>query len=314
MKKNDSAETELLMSMFGFGGDKAEEKETNRMLLNAASELNNGRSVDLSTDDIDKNVTFYIAGFAPNNSRIAQKFIYRDKFGNIFEKAVRHQVDMFIDGPKKQISIWRMLREMKSPKSQNEKTPAPVIAAIFEAILNGTRYPDALLETIIRRVKVDKTINYVRAGIIKAYINRTARSNKKEEIKVSLDKTNTNEAYLCGRLFAVLERIQQIAADTELNRTIKDSYFASACSRPSTVFPNLIKLAQNHLKKCRSGKKAGSAIYCNKLMGEIIDLLGTEFPSTLSLQDQGRFAIGYYQQAQDFFKKKNDENNTEGEI
>lgn len=198
---------------------------------------------------------------------------------------------------------------MKAPNSKSEKAAPPVIAAIFGAILNGTRYPDALLETIIRRVKVDKTINYVRAGIIKAHINRTARSNKKEEIKVALDKTNTNKAYLCGRLFAVLERIQQNAADTKLNKTIKDSYFASACSKPSTVFPKLMKLAQYHLRKDEYAKSN------NILMGEIIDLLGTEFPSTLSLQDQGRFAIGYYQQVQDFFKKKNNENNNkEGEI
>lgn len=309
MKKNDSAETELLMSMLGFGSDKAEEKETNRMLINAAAELNKGRSVDLSTGDIDENVTFYVAGFAPNNSRIAQKFIYRDKFGKIFENAAKHQADMLIDGPKKQISIWRMLREMKAPNSKNEKAAPPVIAAIFGAILNGTRYPDALLETIIRRVKVDKTINYVRAGIIKAHINRTARLNKKEEIKVALDKTNTNEAYLCGRLFAVLERIQQNAADTKLNKTIRDSYFASACSKPSTVFPKLMKLAQYHLKKDEYAKSNSI------LIGEIIDMLGAEFPSTLSLQDQGRFAIGYYQQVQDFFKKKNNENNNkEGEI
>ena len=125
---------------------------------------------------------------------------------------------------------------------------------------------------------------------------------------MSLDKTNTNQAYLCGRLFAVLERIQQNALGN-LNRTIKDSYFASACSTPSLVFPKLIALAQNHLKKVKSEKEALYVKY-NKLMGEIIDMLGTEFPSTLSLQNQGRFMIGYYQQVQDFFRKKDKQEDT----
>ncbi len=309
MSNDDSAETDAFMSLFGLEDDKADASETNEMIANAIKALSEGKKVDLSTADFNENVMFYVAGLAPNSSRIAQKFIYRNKYGDIFINTAEHQADMLIEGPKKQISIWRMLREMKSPKSQNEKTPAPVIAAIFGAILNGTRYPDALLETIVRRVKIDKTINYVRAGIIKAHINRNLKLNQKEEeIKVALDKTNTNEAYLCGRLFAALEHIQQNALG-KVNRTIKDSYFSSACSTPSLVFPKLMMLSQHHLKK------DDYAINNNKLVGEIVDKLKTEFPSTLSMQDQGRFIIGYYQQVQDFFKKKNDKNNnTEGEI
>ena len=230
---------------------------------------------------------------------------------------------MRIDDDHKQISIWSILFEMKSPKSKKEKVPPPVIAAIFGAILNGTRYPDTLLETIVRRVKIDKdikgtqeaqetqdtqddkseqspsdktkskkSVNYVRAGIIKACINRTARlNNKKEEITMSLDKTNTNQAYLCGRLFAVLEHIQQSALG------IKDLNFSAACSTPVRVFPNLVKLTQHHLKKDEYEESS------NKLMCEIMDKLETQFPTTLSLQEQGKFIIGYYHQVQDIYRK-----------
>lgn len=304
MSKDDSKETDALMSMLGFGDEKADASEVDEWLENALKELSEGRKIDFSTADIDENVTFYIAGLAPNSGRITQKFIYRDQYGKIFRNVARHQADIQIDGGGKQISIRRMLYEMKSPKSRNETTPPPVIAAIFGAIINNTRYPDTLLETIVRRVKIDKSINYARAGIVKACINRNLRLNKQEEeIKVSLDKTNTNQAYLCGRLFAVLERIQQNALGN-LNRTIKDSYFASACSTPSLVFPKLISLAQNHLKKDDFAKPN------NDLVGEIIDMLGTEFPSTLSLQEQGRFMIGYYQQVQDFYRKKDKQEDT----
>ena len=304
MSDDDSKETDAFMRMFGFGDEKADAARTDELIENALKALSDGKEIDLSTDGIDENVTFYIAGLAPNSSRITQKFIYRDKYGKIFENAARHQLDVKIEGGGRQISIWRMLYEMKSPKSRNETTPPPTIAAIFGAILNGTRYPDTLLETIVRRVKIDKSINYARTGIIKACINRNLRLNKKkEEIKVSLDKTNTNQAYLCGRLFAVLEHTQQNALGN-LNRTIKDSYFASACSTPSRVFPKLIMLTNHHLKK------DDYAINSNILMDEIIDKLETEFPSTLSLQDQGRFMIGYYQQRQDFFKKDDKQENT----
>ena len=74
----------------------------------------------------------------------------------------------------------------------------------------------------------------------------------------------------------------------------------------------LISLAQNHLKKIKSEKEPLYVKY-SKLIGEIIDLLGTEFPSTLSLQEQGKFMIGYYQQRQDLFRKKDKQEDTDND-
>ena len=121
---------------------------------------------------------------------------------------------------------------------------------------------------------------------------------------MALDKENQNPAYLCGRLFAVLERLQQAASGTQLNRTIKDAYFASASAKPAIVFPKLMRLAQNHLAKTKS------AVYYNILIGEILDKLNGEFPDWLALTEQGKFIIGYYQQTQSFFAKQQDKNNT----
>ncbi|MFA5206354.1 MAG: type I-C CRISPR-associated protein Cas8c/Csd1, partial [Lentisphaeria bacterium] len=42
-----------------------------------------------------------------------------------------------------------------------------------------------------------------------------------------------------------------------------------------------------------------------KLIGEIMSEIG-DFPAHLPLADQGRFAIGYYHQKQDFFTKKSE--------
>ena len=124
---------------------------------------------------------------------------------------------------------------------------------------------------------------------------------------MALDKENCGQAYVCGRLFAVLEKLQRDASGTKLNRTIKDAYFASAAAKPAMIFPKLIKLAQNHLNK------VSSPSYYNILLGEIMDKLKGEFPETLLLQDQGRFIIGYYQQYQNFFEKKEKTINNEME-
>lgn len=123
--------------------------------------------------------------------------------------------------------------------------------------------------------------------MIKACLNRKA---KKEEIKLAWDEQNLNPAYLCGGLFAVYEKIQQDAATGTLNRTIKDAYFASACSRPASVMPKLAMLSQNHMKKLDER----SNVYYQKMIGSLMEGLSGAFPSTLSLDDQGRFIVGYY--------------------
>ena len=110
---------------------------------------------------------------------------------------------------------------------------------------------------------------------------------------MALDRTNQNPAYLCGRLFAVLEGIQQRASNYSLNRTIKDAYFASASVHPAAIFPKLIILAQYHLAKL------DNSYFADQEIMELIAGLGNEFPDMLSLKDQGIFMLGYYQQKAD---------------
>ena len=306
MKKNDAEECNMFAGMFsGFEDElnKTVVTEADRNINTVMTQLKQGRTADMPYDP---NVEFYVAGFTPNSSRISQKFIFHDKFGKIFDNVLKHQQDISFTEVKHQVSIERIKRELISPKSSKEKVPSPLTAALFEAILKSTRYPDELLSTVITRVKTDSNeennhfikLNDTRAGLIKGCINR---KQNKEEIKMSLDLENKNQAYLCGRLFAVLEKIQQDASGGGLNRTIKDSYFASACSKPSTVFPKLYKLSQNHIKKL------SSPIFYNKLCGEILDGLDGKFPSTLSLDDQGRFIVGYAQQNKALYTKKSEE-------
>lgn len=123
---------------------------------------------------------------------------------------------------------------------------------------------------------------------------------------MSLDVQNVNIGYRLGRLFAVLEKIQE-AANPGLNATIRDRFYSSASSMPTSVFGNLMRLSNHHLSKLRK-EKPGYAVNLEKLMQEVVSGVSS-FPAHLSLDDQGQFAIGYYhqRQRQDFFTKKDAE-------
>lgn len=118
---------------------------------------------------------------------------------------------------------------------------------------------------------------------------------------MALDTERKDVGYLVGRLFAVLEKAQKDALG-DINTTIKDRFYGSACATPASVFPRLIKLAQHHVEKAKYGR------YWDKLMTDLIDEID-DFPTHLSLVQQGEFAIGYYQQK----KYRKPEPNNEGE-
>ena len=118
-----------------------------------------------------------------------------------------------------------------------------------------------------------------------------------------LDKENTNQGYLCGRLFAVLDKIQE---DANNQHSIRERYMNAASATPATVFATILNLSSHHAENLNEGRK----IYFEKTKQEIIDKISAAgFPSHLDLQDQGRFFVGYYHQRQDFFTKTEKENN-----
>ena len=303
----DSGETceDTLWAMLCGKSDKMDAKETEAMLKKMMKSSRDGKVTEKwlqSLDMIEPDVDFFILGLKPNSSRLSVKFIFRKRYADILWNIARFQKDMQISDKLYPVSLFSIKEELKSPKILSDKINPALLTKLFESIIYGNEYPIALFETAIRRVKTDRDIpiSNIRAGIMKAYINR---KQKEEELGVALDKENCNSAYVCGRLFAVLEKLQRDAAGIKLNRTIKDAYFASASAKPAIVFPKLIKLAQNHLNKVKSPS------YYNILMGEIMDKLNGEFPETLLLQDQGRFIVGYYHQYQSFFEKREKEVN-----
>lgn len=266
-----------------------------------------GRAGDIAAMGVDEKADFVVLGLAPNSSRISQKFMYQNQFGSMIQNLVQHQRDIQVRADGAQVALWQIYKQLVSPKSTTQKVSPPLSAALFQAILHGRRYPVELLYTVVHRIKTDQDddkdrfikINDVRIGLLKAYLNRQARiQNKEEEIKLALDKENKNQAYLCGRLFAVIEYLQQRSAGSALNTTVKTSYFAAACARPASVFPKLLRQAQNYMAKMESGG------YWNKQIGDIVQDMDGAFPCVLSYEDQGVFIIGYYHQNSALYTSK----------
>ncbi len=124
---------------------------------------------------------------------------------------------------------------------------------------------------------------------------------------MSLDAQSTDAPYRLGRLLSAYEQLERRAQGGNLNRTLVDRYFGAASTRPGTVFPQLVRLSQNHL-----GKLGQAGGYYQMLITSIVDGINS-FPAMLTLEEQGHFALGYYHQRQAFFRsnKKDDDSATE---
>lgn len=249
---------------------------------------------------------FYILGLAPNSARIAVVYWSECSLKEFAGKILCHFEDMKIKDTridkKPYMGIKSMLAAVTLNGKQSEATPN-LPEAVVKSIFQGTPYPFTLFSACIRRIRAESgnkdAIRIARMAIIKAYLNRINDNNKK--IETMLDKSNTNQGYLCGRLFAVLENLQYAANKQD---SIRSGYMNAASSTPSAVYPTILKLSNSHYSKLAKDKK-GLAIYFDNQKKEIMAQI-SDFPDTLDLSDQGRFFLGYYHQ-------KNHEENKETE-
>ena len=278
-------------------------KDDPNRLANAVAAL--FKSVDTGAFETDADETvFYVLGLSPNAARISVRFWHCGPVMELAAQFRRHFDDLrIVHGPKDKddLSLWRLL--VSTAVQGKSENIAPNLAGnVMRAILEGLPYPETLLQAALVRIKAEREVTYPRAKLIKGCINRALRQNnptQERSLAVSLDKENNNIGYRLGRLFAVLERLQE-EANPGINATIRDRYYGAASGTPVSVFPVLMRLKNHHLSKLEN---VGRRVNLEKLIGEIVDEIG-DFPPTLGLADQGRFAIGYYHQQQAFFVKK----------
>lgn len=286
---------EGLFSLFGFS-DSID--NPNQGIEEVRKVFNAIYSGALKTSSDDK---FYILGLAPNSARIAVTYWAEIPLKEYAERINRHFDDMSIIDTRKEQTSYMGLRSMLSAVTlggkQSDATPN-LPEAVVKSIFQGLPYPQPLYSSCIRRIRAEQSIGITRVAIIKAYLNRL--NDNEQKITVMLDKDNNNQGYLCGRLFAVLDKIQD---DANRQHSIKERYMNSASSTPAAVFATILNLSSHHSEKLNEG----SIIFYEKIKREIIDKINADgFPAHLDLQDQGRFFVGYYHQMQDLYTKKND--------
>lgn len=306
---NDKAAEQAEESLFDLLGYSEEKKDNPNAKIEQVRKVFTAiYSGSLSTSLED---CFYILGLAPNSARIAVVYWSETPLRDFAGKILRHFDDMEIIDTRKDRKPYMGIKDILSAVTlggkQSEATPN-LPESIIKSIFLGTPYPYTLLSACIRRIRAESgdgnAARITRIAIIKAFLNRQNVNDKRMEIM--LDKRNTNQGYLCGRLFAVLDRIQE---DANGISSIRERYMNAASSTPSSVFATILNLSSHHLENLSN---EGKKVFYEKLKQEIIDKISSDgFPAHLDLQDQGRFFVGYYHQRQDFFNKKEENNNDE---
>lgn len=289
------------------GADTQHDKEID----DAMHKLAQGLPADWAGISVDPDNHFYILGLSPNAARLSVRFFLTDTFGKLAGRMLDHHERMKIipssTDTRNLFSIRDMLDATVNQHSSDKKRkPLPQLSGdVLRAVLTGDRYPETLYQQVQIRIRAEKKITRERAAIIKAYLlrNQQETNNIISEVAwVKLNEETTYAPYVLGRLFAVLESLQRRASGGDLNTTIKDKYFNSACCTPAIIFPTLINRVDVYLKKLDGGLPKW---YANQI-GSLMCKLDEGYPARLSLADQGVFQLGYYHQT---YQKKEDKEN-----
>ncbi len=234
---------------------------------------------------------FHVLGLSPNNARLSVRYWLDDTLDVFATRLAEHYEALSIeprpwrDTPP---SVNRLLVRTTALQEKFDNIPKQLAGEVMRAILGGTAYPRTLLAAAIIRLRAGDD---PRAGWHAAAIRACLTRTKTEETPpVSLDPDNPSQAYQLGRLFAVLEAAQY-AALGRVNASIADRYYGAASATPARVFGTLLRGAQTHVS---DAQKRNTGFWIRPRLEQIIARLPAELPRTLRLEDQGRFAIGYY--------------------
>lgn len=275
----------------------------------ALKRLTRGEPIQWKEQKIDSESQFYVLGLSPNAARLSIRFFLRNQFGIWLSNIREHEERLKIITPayvtKPYLPFWVILDEMKAPGAKD--TIPSLSAAMLRAILENSRYPNELLQCTVKRIRADHDVNWKRMAMLQAYLIRnTFQIKNKEGTLVELQNIKEKTPYLLGRLFAVLERTQADSVEGKLNTSIKDQYLNSFSSTPLLVLARLLKLRESHMRKLKRDK-TGLAVIRDKDFMEIMGRIDVDIPRQLSVEEQAVLMLGYYNQTQLFYVKKEEE-------
>ena len=250
------------------------------------------------TPQLPAGTRLHILGLAANVGRLSVRLWHVDTLGGLAHRIVEHWDDLRIEpAPWPDPPPARRLLYETAPQRKAERIPPALGPALLRAILGGGRYPRTLLAAVIARIRAEKAVTGAQAAICRACLARDHRLGfEQEDAPVSLNREETHPAYRLGRLFAVYERVQRAALGA-INAGIRDRFYGAASATPASVFPLLARKCAHHLATLhRAEHRRRLAHWYEREIDAILDGVGSAFPRSLRLEDQGRFALGYHHQ------------------
>ena len=270
-----------------------------------------GRWADEPEFAADDHVRFFVLSLAPNAARLQLRFFYTATLCELLCNLQAHCRDILLRDPEPGVrvpTLWTLVRETL-PKDQDGRARSDdsaqrklnkVHGDLARAVLTGLDYPQSLLPVVLDRFRSDRRLSPARLGLVKGCINRHRRlaGGFQPEIAMGLDETSNEPGYVLGRLFALLENMQELSRGSAGRNqpTIRDRFMSSASVTPRSVFSHLLDLEGAHERKAKRDHP-GIAHAAARSLGVFINRIG-DFPPQLDPHQQGLFFIGYHHQRQ----------------
>ena len=246
---------------------------------------------------------FRAVTLAANKSRVVirgQIDISLDELGrNLDAWFGDHRIDTGRqDSAGRYIGLWLMAAATGRPSgSGHGYLPGTQLRGIEDDLLscalNRAPLPVSLLPNLLHRITRDGVIDAPRAALLRLCLRRSPIPSPEDTTMTGLNQDAPESAYQCGRLFRVLEDIQQNAIP-EINTTLADRN--RAASRNPAILSSLVENSRAHLKRLRRNQKTVPAARALEArLDEVLERINP-FPSRFTLSEQGLFVLGYHHQ------------------
>jgi CRISPR-associated protein Csd1 len=261
---------------------------------------------------------YYAVSLSGNGGRI----VVRDWIESTVPEIERHVAKWFLDlgiietggiNVKREFSLGQLLWAMANPKLEKpfEALPHGAAEELLHSALTGGMVPQNILLAALRRESVDRVSGADETGqrkpflpsrfaLIKLCLLRSPNRKEHHTMSDKLDPNSKDVAYLCGQLFAVLGRLQLLALG-KVGASIAERTYGGVATRPATTLGPLFTKVPAYLKKANdrfpgagTNKQKEIEVLCQRI--EALSGL----PQTLGLEEQGRFALGYYCQLAEY--------------
>ncbi len=307
---------------FGFSSDSDDQNEPDEKQSDNARVREMFDSIFKGECPEDPKNRYYMMSLSGVNGRVMVRSYDEGTYGELFNSIKQWYEDLSLYG-KRYPKIFTIYSRLVSYSTSGGKLSerinkelSGISPRIIYAITHNTELPDTVAARAVNYIRHDmynssndetrrrKNIDRVSCQILKVWLNRKYRNQNKEEFLImeNLNPESSSKAYQLGRMIAVYAAIQNKALG-DINAGVVERYFTSACTSPALVFGKLAMLSQHHLSKLGQEQK-GSAVYYDKMLSDIASKIGNSLPKTFTLEQQSEFALGYYAQNEEIYKKK----------